>query len=219
MTNYIVAVWMEEALEACAVLNLPCADIRPLVRARKLPEELWRGQFVTWTRHIVAERVLEKGLVMHFMGEARLSCCGASQLGRKCCIGITSEMVASSLAKAPTGCLHLDMLLVHTTDGHRLRESLLPGPLSCPLGPPPLPLLTAVVPPLRGALDHHLQPDEGVHAPCDMAVTHMLLLLHLVGLARLTGRHPPPHRPPPPPPPPSQTWTWLMPPSPCGAAT
>lgn len=67
VTNYIVAVWTEEALGACADLNLPCTDIRPLVEARGLPEEKQRGQFVTWTRHIVAERVLEKGLAMHFM--------------------------------------------------------------------------------------------------------------------------------------------------------
>lgn len=67
VTNYIVAVWTADALAACAVLNLPCADIRPLVKARGLPEEAWLGQFVTWTRHIVAERVLAKGLVMHFM--------------------------------------------------------------------------------------------------------------------------------------------------------
>lgn len=84
VTNYIVAVWTEEALGACADLNLPCTDIRPLVEARGLPEEKQRGQFVTWTRHIVAERVLEKGLAMHFMGEGAvaergrwLDCCRA----------------------------------------------------------------------------------------------------------------------------------------------
>ncbi|KAL4440300.1 hypothetical protein ABPG75_003301 [Micractinium tetrahymenae] len=75
VTNYIVAVWSEEALGACADLNLPCADIRPLVEARGLPEEKRHGQFVTWTRHIVAERVLDKGLVMHFMGEGRAWSC------------------------------------------------------------------------------------------------------------------------------------------------
>lgn len=72
VTNYIVAVWTADALAACAILNLPCADIRPLVKARGLPEEAWLGQFVTWTRHIVAERVLAKGLVMHFMGEGHI---------------------------------------------------------------------------------------------------------------------------------------------------
>lgn len=64
-SNYIVAFWTDSGREVCQDLNLPCADIRPLLEARKLPLEKVVNHVIPWVKPIMSEELLARGYAVH----------------------------------------------------------------------------------------------------------------------------------------------------------
>ncbi|KAL4444652.1 hypothetical protein ABPG77_002469 [Micractinium sp. CCAP 211/92] len=64
-SNYIVAFWTDNAREVCQDLNLPCADIRPLLVSHLVPAEKLVGHRITWVKPILTHELLAKGYAVH----------------------------------------------------------------------------------------------------------------------------------------------------------